>query len=126
MLFRSIADWADLINAHGLCGGTQISALQTCVNPKEQALLLLANMSQESTLFTDDYSNRVVELGQKHDDYVCGFIAPHFKVPNSFLNFSPGVHLKHLGDTQGQRYQHLHIQQLRHTYLPCISLWLLW
>jgi orotidine 5'-phosphate decarboxylase subfamily 1 len=101
-----IADWADLINAHGLCGSTQIEALKKCVNPAEQGLLLIANMSQENSLFTPDYSKRVIELGLKHIDYVCGFIAPNLRVPSSFLNFSPGVHLDISGDQLGQQYKH--------------------
>lgn len=101
-----IAEWADLINAHGLSGSTQIDALKSCVDPEQTALLLLANMSQDNSLFTQDYSERVVDLGQKHQDYVCGFIAPNLRVPENFLNFSPGVHLQLKNDHLGQRYKH--------------------
>jgi uridine monophosphate synthetase len=100
-----IAEWADLINAHGLSGPTQIEALKSCVNPSETGLLLLANMSPIGTLFTPDYSQKVITLGEEHADYVCGFIAPNLRVPESFLNFAPGVHLNAISDQKGQRYQ---------------------
>ncbi len=100
-----IAEWADLINAHGLSGPSQIEALKSCVDPSETGLLLLANMSPAGTLFTPDYSKNVIKLGEQHADYVCGFIAPNLRVPESFLNFSPGVHLNAISDQKGQRYQ---------------------
>lgn len=101
-----IAEWADLINAHGISGSTQIDALKSCVDPSKTGLLLIANMSQEKNLFSADYSKRVIELGQQHENFVCGFIAPNLKVPKEFLNFSPGIHLEKNRDEQGQCYKH--------------------
>lgn len=113
-----IIEWADLVNAHALPGPGIIEGLRAEVEKydllDERGLLLLAQMSSQDNLITDDYTKAVVELAQRYPDFVIGFIGagadrlPYLSeiTPPGFIIFTPGVKLQQTGagDGLGQRY----------------------
>lgn len=103
-----IAQWADLVNAHALPGPGVIEGLKKGINKDNKSgLLLLAQMSSQNNLFTDDYAQKTLEMARAYPDFVCGFIAQR-RLENqnpNLLYLTPGVHLEKTGDNLGQQYR---------------------
>ena len=101
-----IAEWADLINAHLIPGPGIIEGLKLVGKPKGQGLLLLAEMSSRGTTAKGSYTKKVVAEGERHSDFVCGFISLG-KVSNQpgMIHFTPGVRFEKGKDSLGQRYR---------------------
>lgn len=82
--------------------------------PYLRALLLLAEMSSEGNLLTEDYTGKCVAIAREHKDFVIGFIAQHnlnSDPGDNFLTMTPGVSLplpgkegEKMGDNLGQQY----------------------
>ena len=110
-----IKNWADLVTAHLISGADIVDGLQAAwkdVN-RDGGVLLLAQMSSRGNLLSPQYTDKVVELGSKHNG-VFGFIGNgskpddlrelRNKVGNGKLIWTPGVNLA-VGDGEmGQRY----------------------
>lgn len=104
-LYR-IAEWADLINAHALPGKGIIAGLKEVGLPLNRAALLLAEMSGENTLFTENYTKKCFEMACEHKDFIMGFVAQkRFIEAPDFIYFSPGIHLTESGDSFSQTYR---------------------
>lgn len=104
-LYR-ICDWADLITAHILPGPGIITALKEVGLPKQRGLLLLAQMSSQLSLTTNDYTQTAVQWARDQSDFVIGFIAMHKLVDDpQFLHLTPGIQLHGGKDRLGQQYQ---------------------
>lgn len=104
-LFK-IADWANITNAHILPGPGIIEGLKKIGLPRGNALLLIAQMSSQGSLITDDYLQETVNLALAHSDFVIGFITQKQLMNDPrFIHMTPGVQLETQGDEWGQRYR---------------------
>lgn len=100
-----IADWADIINAHGLPGPGIVSGLAEIGLAKERGLLLLAEMSSANHLFSSDYTEQTVKLAEKFKEFVIGFIAQRKLSDNpTWIYLTPGIQFSEKGDAHGQQY----------------------
>lgn len=107
-----ISDWADIINAHSIIGEGIISGLASV--SKNSALILLAQMTPEGNLFTENYMKKTVEMAKQYPDFVCGFIGSSDKPEvqkemknlggEDFLIFTPGISLISKKDNLKQTY----------------------
>ena len=69
----AISSWADFVNAHILPGPGVISGLKKAsAGTKCTGLILLAQMSSEGNLLTEDYANKAVSMAEQNEDYVFG------------------------------------------------------
>jgi uridine monophosphate synthetase len=100
-----IADWADIVNAHTLPGAGIIAGLAEVGIPKQRGLLLLASMSSADNLFSEEYSQRTLEMAEANAEFVFGFIAQK-KLSNDskWIYMTPGVQLNEGKDALGQQY----------------------
>ena len=107
-----ISEWAALINAHSIVGSGIVAGLQK-VN-KRSGLILLAQMTPEGNLFTEEYALKTVEIAKANSDFVMGFIGSSDKpeilrkireaAGEEFLILTPGIKLAAGGDDLGQTY----------------------
>lgn len=84
--------------------------------PHARGLLLLAEMSSEGNLMTEEYTAACVKTAQAHRDFVVGFVSQHSlnaTEGDNFLCLAPGVTLPPegadtaglTGDGKGQRWR---------------------
>ena len=110
-----VKSWADLVTAHLISGADIVDGLQAAWKDvgRDGGVLLLAQMSSRGNLLSPQYTDKVVELGSKHNG-VFGFIGNgskpddlrelRNKVGREKLIWTPGVNLA-VGDGEmGQRY----------------------
>ena len=110
-----VKSWADLVTAHLISGADIVDGLQAAWKDvgRDGGVLLLAQMSSRGNLLSPQYTDKVVELGSKHNG-VFGFIGNgskpddlrelRNKVGRAKLIWTPGVNLA-VGDGEmGQRY----------------------
>lgn len=103
-LYR-IADWADIINAHSLPGPGIIAGLREAGMKHQRALLLLAEMSSENNLFSDDYIQHTMTMAENAADFVVGYISQKRLSSNpQWIYLTPGIQLHPGKDTLGQQY----------------------
>jgi orotidine 5'-phosphate decarboxylase subfamily 1 len=108
-----ISNWADFITVHMVPGPGILNGLFDHTKTKTSAFLLAA-MSAEGNLITENYSRRVIEIAKKYDKHISGFIGfgktEHDlkklknKIPETMLLLTPGVNLEQTGDGMGQQY----------------------
>jgi len=98
-----ISSWANIVTVHAVAGAASVDALKE----KGVAVLLIAEMSSEGTLATGDYTQAVLQIGEKYKDTVIGFISTKRfdPVDASLLFCTPGVQFNEKGDGLGQQYQ---------------------
>lgn len=100
-----IADWADIVNAHGLPGPGLIQGLAEVGLKKERGLLLLAQMSSESNLLDESYTRKTIKMAEQFPDFVMGFISQNKLSPNpQWIYMTPGVRFASSKDSLGQQY----------------------
>jgi uridine monophosphate synthetase len=107
-----IADWADLVNAHTIVGPGIVDGLKK-VN-KNSGLILLAQMTPQGNLFTEEYALQTVEMAKANADFCVGFIGSSDKpevlqkvreaAGEELMIFVPGIKLAKGGDDLGQTY----------------------
>ena len=102
--FYRIADWAEVVNAVILSGPGIIKGLAEVGQPKNRALLILAEMSPAGNLATGDYTRRALEYAELAPDFVIGFISNGMPRHKHYLNCFPGVKLGGGSDKLGQSY----------------------
>lgn len=96
-----ISSWAHVITVHAVAGAASVEALKG----KGVAVLLVAEMSSEGTLATGDYTQAVIQIGEKHKDTVIGYITQkRYEADPSLLFCTPGVQFSTGGDGLGQQY----------------------
>jgi len=101
-----IAEWADIINAHGLPGPGIVEGLRQVGLPKSRALLLLAQMSSAGNLFSTEYTQQVIEMAKQYPNFVIGFISQHNFAPlPQWIYMTPGIKLEAGKDNLGQQYR---------------------
>ena len=100
-----ISDWAHIINAHTLPGPGIVSGLAEVGLPKHRGLLLLAEMSSQGNLFTEEYTQKTVEMAEQFSDFVIGFISQKkLSADPTWIYMTPGVQLAAGQDALGQQY----------------------
>ncbi len=99
-----ISSWADIINAHPVVGPGVIEGLKK--GSRDQALLLLAQMSSKDNLMDAAYTEKVTKLAQEHSDFVGGFISmKQVSQDPAFIHMTPGIQLQENQDALGQQYR---------------------
>ena len=71
----------------------------------EISLLLIAEMSCEGNLIENKYTKSIVNIADKHQELVTGFISQKILHPH-LLHFNPGVKLNDSTDCKGQKYRY--------------------
>ncbi|MBU1148873.1 orotidine-5'-phosphate decarboxylase [Patescibacteria group bacterium] len=110
-----IVDWADLTNAHVIPGPGIIEGLRSVAQDKglNRGLILLAQMSSQGNLATDDYTKAAIQMAKDYSDFVIGFIGNGgdinelkklVQLAPEFIIFTPGVKLGGGGDQLKQQY----------------------
>lgn len=111
-----MARWADIVNAHTISGPGTIQALEEAAKRvgEPRGLLILAQMTPEGNLITEEYTRKSVEYAKRFPGFVIGFIGNGGDVRQlkglremcgpDFLICAPGVKLSGGGDAHGQRY----------------------
>lgn len=111
-----IIEWSDMVNCHIVPGEGIIEGLREialfCGNDK--ALILLAQMSSQGNLATQDYAKKAVTMAKAYSDFVIGFIGNGSSPEalrelrslcgDDFLIFAPGIKLGSFKDTLRQQY----------------------
>ena len=103
-----IAQWADFVTAHAVCGSGMLETLKTkkpesCNCP---AVVFVAEMSSSGNLIFSEYSQKTLQLGKKYPETVSGFVYRNYDVisDDSFVRFMPGVSLETSTDGADQNY----------------------
>lgn len=94
---------ADFITVHSLPGQSIIDGLKRSCNEDNCGILLIAQMSTDGNLITQEYTDSTIDLAKANAGYVSGFICQQ-KLANDFLHFAPGCQLGTKGDNLGQQY----------------------
>jgi uridine monophosphate synthetase len=108
-----IAMWSHLVTVHTIAGPSILDGLFGNLS-EERGAVLLAKMSSKDNLITDDYTRRTIEIGERYQERVSGFVGfgenkdeikeLRRKIRDDFLLFMPGVSLTSKSDSLGQRY----------------------
>jgi orotidine-5'-phosphate decarboxylase len=100
-----IADWADLINAHGITGPGIVPSLKSVARP-DTGLLLIAQLSSRENLISPQMTETMARWADQCPEFVVGFIAQKkLNTHHQFLYLTPGIHLDKKGDGQDQQYR---------------------
>lgn len=99
-----IIEWADLVTVHAIAGSGTIEALENVAKDQERGILLIAEMSSKGTLATGQYTQQVVQLADKHSNFVMGCVTQSY-LQRDFIHMTPGVHLKSDSGRFGQQYK---------------------
>lgn len=102
-----IAEWADLITVHLVSGASIIDALREglkgIVEPR--GVFVVAEMSSQGALTTNDYVKSAVSIAEKASDLVVGLVCQSsLSADPEMLQLTPGVHLSNSSDKLGQQY----------------------
>lgn len=100
-----IADWSHITNTHTVAGPGSIEALQEIGLPKQNGLLLLAEMSPQGNLATGEYTTKSIAMAETHKDFVMGFISTKKLAGDEFIYMTPGVQLEAGQDKHGQQFK---------------------
>uniref|UniRef100_A0A0P4VW22 Uridine 5'-monophosphate synthase n=1 Tax=Scylla olivacea TaxID=85551 RepID=A0A0P4VW22_SCYOL len=102
---HNIVEWAHLVTAHGLPGDGIIKGLMSAANGRTRGCVLVAQMSSEGTLTSQEYVQGCTKMAEKHTYFVVGMVSQsNVSSDPRFILFTPGVQLKKAGDTLGQQY----------------------
>ena len=74
--------------------------------PHIRGLLLLAQMSSEGNLLTQQYTNACIEAARSNKDFVVGFVSQQSlnqEPEDAFLSFAPGISLPAAGERKGKQ-----------------------
>lgn len=100
-----ISDWADFTNAHPLSGPGTVEGLGQVGLPKGRGLFLIAQMSAQGCMITEEYTKKTAQMALAYKDFIAGFICRGSIIDDpGFLHLTPGVQKSRLSDGLGQRY----------------------
>lgn len=103
--FYRIVDWAHITNAHPLPGPAVLNGLKKSGIPKKRACFLIAEMSSAGSLWTQDYVDFTLRMGELNDDFVIGFVCQSRLTSNlRLINIISGIKLQAGKDNLGQQY----------------------
>lgn len=98
-----ISSWADLITVHVVAGSLSIQALKPALN--NTGIIVVAQMSTQDTLTSDEYVDKAIKIAEEHKDVVVGIVSQNKKpIDRGQLMFTPGINLSSTGDSKGQVY----------------------
>lgn len=101
----SIANWADIVNAHSVPGESVLTGLKEVGNLENRACLMIAQMSSAGNLALGEYTLATVKMAEDNKDFVIGFISTSCVSGNpAFIHMTPGVKLAAGSDALGQQY----------------------
>ena len=101
----NIKSWAELTNAHAVPGDGVVKGLKEASTNADRACLLIAQMSSSGALTDGGYVKSVVDMAERMDDFVIGFISTSVVCHDSrYLHMTPGVSVNMTGDKLGQQY----------------------
>ncbi|KAG7330734.1 hypothetical protein KOW79_004703 [Hemibagrus wyckioides] len=100
-----ISLWSHIINAHSVSGPGVVTGLKAVGQSLGHGCLLIAQMSSQGALTTEQYTHATVKMANDHPDFVFGFISGS-KVSSKpeHVHMTPGVQLQRGGDELGQQY----------------------
>ncbi|KAK2849641.1 hypothetical protein Q7C36_008424 [Tachysurus vachellii] len=100
-----ISSWSHIINAHSVSGPGVITGLKAVGQSLGHGCLLIAQMSSQGAMTTEQYTQATVKMADDHPDFVFGFISGS-KVSDKLehVHMTPGVQLQSGGDDLGQQY----------------------
>ena len=98
-----IQSWCNLTNFHSLVGEGIINEFSKC-RSRDQAGLLIAQMSNQGNLLDDSYLERTIKIARSNNKDIIGFICQRKIADDNFLYMIPGVNLNETGDNSDQRY----------------------
>ncbi|KAA0715915.1 Uridine 5'-monophosphate synthase [Triplophysa tibetana] len=100
-----ISSWAHIINAQALPGPGVLQGLCAVGRPLGHGCLLIAQMSSQGSLATEDYTQAVVKMAEDYSDFVFGLISgSKISEKPGFVHMTPGVQMQTGGDGLGQQY----------------------
>lgn len=103
--FYGVVNWAHITNAHPLPGPAVINGLKKSGIPNKRACFLIAEMSSAGSLWTQDYVDFALRMGELNDDFVIGFVCQSRLTPNPrLINIISGIKLQGGKDNLGQQY----------------------
>eukprot|EP01094_Clydonella_sp_ATCC50884_P019124 TRINITY_DN3671_c0_g1_i1.p1 TRINITY_DN3671_c0_g1~~TRINITY_DN3671_c0_g1_i1.p1 ORF type:complete len:1038 (-),score=266.66 TRINITY_DN3671_c0_g1_i1:38-3151(-) len=86
------AHWAHLVNAHALSGPGVLEGLKKVGAALGRGALVVAQMSSQGNLLTEEYTRAAVQMAAEHRDFVIGFIAQNRVCDDpDMLVCTPGV-----------------------------------
>ena len=99
-------NYVDTVTCHAIAGKSSLDGLISFGIP---SVLLLARMSTKNNFITDEYTQKVINLGMDNDDVVIGYIGHGSDLkekvqPIGQMVFTPGVSLSKSMDHLGQSY----------------------
>ncbi|XP_028044000.1 uridine 5'-monophosphate synthase [Bombyx mandarina] len=102
-----IGEWADCVTVHSLPGEGILKALNGSMNCITKGVFLLAEMSSEGNLITQQYKQETVSMASKYANIITGFVCQNkdtFQNPG-LIQLTPGVQLECSKDDFGQIYK---------------------
>ncbi|KAF4086535.1 hypothetical protein AMELA_G00084650 [Ameiurus melas] len=100
-----ISSWSHIINAHSVPGPGVVAGLKAVRRSLGNGCLLIAQMSSQGALTTEQYTQSTVKMADDHPDFVFGFISgSKVSAKPEHVHMTPGVRLQSGGDDLGQQY----------------------
>ncbi|MCH2046197.1 MAG: orotidine-5'-phosphate decarboxylase [Saprospiraceae bacterium] len=101
----SIADWADAVTVHVIAGSSSIDALRSTGYLNNTGLIIVAEMSTQDTLTSENYTEQAIRIAENNKDVVLGVVAQNYRPESAgLMMFTPGINIDSKGDQHGQVY----------------------
>ncbi|KAG7241740.1 hypothetical protein INR49_025205 [Caranx melampygus] len=85
-----ISSWSHIVSAQAVPGPGVVQGLSAVGKSLGRGCLLIAQMSSQGSLATGDYTKAVVDMAEKHSDFVIGFICDtmgqQYTTPEDVIN----------------------------------------
>ncbi|KAF5891057.1 uridine 5'-monophosphate synthase, partial [Clarias magur] len=90
-----ISSWSHIINAHAVPGQGVVAGLKAVGRSLGHGCLLIAQMSSQGALTTEQYTHTTVKMADDHPDFVFGFISgSKVSAKPEHVHMTPGVQLQ--------------------------------
>lgn len=104
---HKISEWSDLVTTHSLPGSGVLKGLKAAKSDlKPLGVFILAEMSSEGNLLSNEYSTKTMEMIKEYPDMVAGIVAQSSNLIEDagLIQLTPGCKLDENGDDLGQKY----------------------